>query len=83
MIFAADRILFGGPSGPPGAPVQVRIPEGSSVEHIGDILDSAGVVGNGRRWALDVRLHGDGGGLRAGHVHAARRTSATGSSSRR
>jgi uncharacterized YceG family protein len=66
VIFAADRILFGGPSGPPGAPVQVRIPEGSSVEHIGDILDSAGVVGNGRRWALDVRLHGDGGGLRAG-----------------
>jgi len=66
VIFAADRILFGGPSGPPGAPVQVRIPEGSSVEHIGDILDDAGVVGNGRRWALDVRLHGDGGGLRAG-----------------
>ena len=66
VLFAADRVLFGGPSGPPGAPVQVRIPEGSSVEHIGDILDSAGVVGNGRRWALDVRLHGDGGGLRAG-----------------
>ena len=59
-------MLFGGPSGPPGAPVEVRIPEGSSVEHIGDILDTAGVVGNGRRWALDVRLHGDGGGLRAG-----------------
>ena len=36
------------------------------MEHIGDILDSAGVVGNGRRWALDVRLHGDGGDLRAG-----------------
>ena len=44
----------------------MTIPEGSSVEHIGDILDSAGVVGNGRRWALDVRLHGDGGDLRAG-----------------
>jgi uncharacterized YceG family protein len=66
VLFAADRVLFGGPSGPPGAPVQVTIPEGSSVEHIGDILDTAGVVGNGRRWALDVRVHGDGGGLRAG-----------------
>jgi uncharacterized YceG family protein len=66
VLFAADRVLFGGPSGPPGAPVEVRIPEGASVEHIGDILDKAGVVGNGRRWALDVRLHGDGGGLRAG-----------------
>jgi UPF0755 protein len=65
-LFAADRVLFGGPSGPPGAPVEVRIPEGASVETIGDILDSAGVVGNGRVWALDVRLHGDGGGLRAG-----------------
>ena len=66
VLFAAERVLFGGPSGPPGAPVEVRIPEGASVEHIGDILDAAGVVGNGRRWALDVRLHGDGGGLRAG-----------------
>jgi UPF0755 protein len=66
VLYAADRVLFGGPSGPPGAPVLVRIPEGSSVERIGDILDRAGVVGNGRRWALDVRLHGDGGGLRAG-----------------
>ena len=66
VVFTADRVLFGGPSGPPGAAVEVRIPEGSSVEHIGDILDDAGVVGNGRRWALDVRLHGDGGGLRAG-----------------
>ncbi|MDX6537332.1 MAG: hypothetical protein QOD37_1673 [Gaiellales bacterium] len=65
-LFAADRVLFGGPSGPPGAPVSVTIPEGASVEHIGDILDTAGVVGNGRRWALNVRLHGDGGGLRAG-----------------
>ena len=66
VLFAADRVLFGGPSGPPGAAVEVRIPEGSSVEHIGDILDAAGVVGNGRRWAIDVRLHGDGDGLRAG-----------------
>jgi uncharacterized YceG family protein len=65
-LIAADRVLFGGPSGPPGTAVVVRIPEGTSVEHIGDILDRAGVVGNGRRWALDVRLHGDGGGLRAG-----------------
>jgi UPF0755 protein len=65
-LFAADRVLFGGPSGPPGVPVSVTIPEGASVEHIGDILDTAGVVGNGRRWALNVRLHGDGGGLRAG-----------------
>jgi uncharacterized YceG family protein len=65
-LFAADRVLFGGPSGPPGAPVEVRIPKGSSVERIGDILDAAGVVGNGRIWALNVRLHGDGGGLRAG-----------------
>jgi UPF0755 protein len=65
-LFAADRLLLGGPSGPPGAAVEVRIPEGSSVERIGDILDAAGVVGNGRLWALDVRLHGDGGGLRAG-----------------
>ncbi len=59
-------MLFGDPSGPPGAAVEVRIPEGASVERIGDILDSAGVVGNGRVWALKVRLHGDGGGLRAG-----------------
>jgi uncharacterized YceG family protein len=66
VLFVADRVLFGGPSGPPGAPVTVTIPEGSSVEHIGDILDTAGVVGNGRRWALDVRIHGDGSGLRAG-----------------
>jgi UPF0755 protein len=66
VLFAADRVLFGGPSGPPGAPVSVTIPEGASVEHIGDILDKAGVVGNGRRWALDVRLHGNSGGLRAG-----------------
>ncbi|MDX6598532.1 MAG: hypothetical protein QOE87_2419 [Gaiellales bacterium] len=66
VLFTADRLLFGGPSGPPGAAVVVRIPAGSSVEHIGDILDSAGVVDNGRRWALDVRLHGDSGGLRAG-----------------
>src|SRR4029077_194055 len=65
-LIAADRVLFGGPSGPPGAPVSVTIPEGSSLEHIGDILDRAGVVGNGRRWALNVRLHGDGGDLRAG-----------------
>ena len=65
-LFAADRVLFGGPSGPPGAAVTVRIPEGASVEHIGDILDTAGVVSNGRVWALNVRLHGDGGGLRAG-----------------
>ena len=65
-LFALDRVLFGGPSGPPGATVVVKIPEGASVEHIGDILDSAGVVGNGRRWALDVRLHGDGDDLRAG-----------------
>jgi UPF0755 protein len=65
-LFALDRVIFGGPSGPPGAAVVVTIPQGSSVEHIGDILDSAGVVGNGRRWALDVRLHGDSGGLRAG-----------------
>ncbi len=66
VVFAADRVLFGGPSGPPGAPVQIVIPNGSSVEDIGDILDREGVVGNGRRWALDVRLHGDGGGLRSG-----------------
>jgi UPF0755 protein len=65
-LFAVDRVLFGDASGPPGAPVQVHIPDGSSVERIGDILDSAGVVGNGRVWALKVRLHGDGGGLRAG-----------------
>ena len=65
-LFALDRVLFGGPSGPPGAAVVVKIPEGASVEHIGDILDGAGVVGNGRRWALDVRLHGDGDDLRAG-----------------
>ena len=65
-LFAADRLLFGDPSGPPGAAVEVRIPDGASVERIGDILDSAGVVGNGRVWALKVRLHGDGGGLRAG-----------------
>ena len=65
-LFAADRLLFGGPSGPPGAEVLVQIPEGASVEHIGDILDRAGVVSNGRRWAFDVRLHGDGGDLRAG-----------------
>ena len=65
-LFAVDRVLFGGPSGPPGAAVTVKIPEGASVEHIGDILDSAGVVSNGRRWALDVRLHGNGGDLRAG-----------------
>ena len=82
-LFALDRVLFGGPSGPPGATVVVKIPEGASVEHIGDILDSAGVVGNGRRWALDVRLHGDGGDLRAGTYTPAGRTSATGSSSRR
>jgi uncharacterized YceG family protein len=66
VLFAADRVLFGEPSGPPGAAVQVRIPEGSSVEDIGDILDAADVVGNGRRWALGVRIHGDAGGLRAG-----------------
>jgi UPF0755 protein len=66
VLFAADRLLFGGPSGPVGPLVTVQIPGGASVEHIGDILDSAGVVGNGRRWALDVRLHGDGGDLRAG-----------------
>jgi UPF0755 protein len=66
VLFAADRVLFGGPSGPVGAPVTVTIPEGASVEHIGDILDKAGVVSNGRRWALDVRLHGNGGDLRAG-----------------
>ena len=65
-LFAADRLLFGGPSGPVGPLVTVQIPEGASVEHIGDILDSAGVVGNGRRWALDIRLHGEGGDLRAG-----------------
>ena len=65
-LYAADRVLFGGPSGPPGPPVSVTIPQGASVEHIGDILDRAGVVGNGRRWALDVRLHGNGGDLRAG-----------------
>jgi uncharacterized YceG family protein len=65
-LFAVDRVLFGGPSGPPGAAVSVKIPEGASVEHIGDILDTAGVVSNGRVWALNVRLHGDGGGLRAG-----------------
>ena len=40
-----DRI-FGGPS-EPGAAVKVRIPEGSSVEDIGDILDDAGVVDSG------------------------------------
>ena len=62
-LFAADRLLFGDPSGPPGAAVEVRIPDGASVERIGDILDTAGVVGNGRVWALKVRLHGDGGGL--------------------
>ena len=55
-----------GPSGRRALPLSVHIPEGSSVEHIGDILDRAGVVGNGRRWALNVRLHGDGSGLRAG-----------------
>ena len=65
-LFAVDRVLFGGPSGPPGAAVTVKIPEGASVEHIGDILDRAGVVSNGRVWALNVRLHGDGGDLRAG-----------------
>jgi UPF0755 protein len=65
-VFAVDRVIFGGPSGPPGAAVVVTIPDGASVEHIGDILDGAGVVGNGRVWALNVRLHGDSGGLRAG-----------------
>jgi peptidoglycan lytic transglycosylase G len=72
-LVVADRVLFGGPSGPPGAAVVVKIPQGSSVEHIGDILDRAGVVGNGRRWALDVRLHGDGGDLRAGTYTTLRR----------
>jgi peptidoglycan lytic transglycosylase G len=72
-LFVANRLLFGGPSGPPGAPVEVRIPQGASVEHIGDILDRAGVVGNGRRWALNVRLHGDGSGLRAGTYTTLRR----------
>jgi uncharacterized YceG family protein len=65
-LFAVDRVLFGGPSGPPGAAVTVKIPKGASVEHIGDILDTAGVVSNGRVWALNVRLHGDGGDLRSG-----------------
>jgi uncharacterized YceG family protein len=65
-VFAVDRVLFSGPSGPPGAEVTFKVPDGASVEHIGDILDQAGVVSNGRVWALNVRLHGDGGGLRAG-----------------
>jgi uncharacterized YceG family protein len=73
VLYGADRVLFGGPSGPPGAAVTVTIPQGASVERIGDILDRAGVVSNGRRWALDMRLHGNGGDLRAGtytlHLH--------------
>ena len=31
-------VLFGGPSGPVGPLVTVQIPQGASVEHIGDIL---------------------------------------------
>jgi uncharacterized YceG family protein len=62
----ADRRLFGGSGGDPGAAVEVTIPDGSSVDAIGDILDRAGVVGNGSGWAIKVRLKGDGDAFKPG-----------------
>jgi UPF0755 protein len=61
-----DRTLFGDSGGAVGPLVSVRIPPGTGVGDIGDILDAAGVVSNGQAWALRVRINGDGDQLQPG-----------------
>jgi UPF0755 protein len=55
-----------------GAPVTVRIPEGSSTGEIGDLLAERGVVGSGFFFALRARLSGARDELRAGEVRLRR-----------
>ena len=78
----ADRRLFGGGGGDPGAAVEVTIPEGSSVDAIGDILDRAGVVGNGSELGHQGAPQGRRRRVQARHATRCARTRTTRSSSR-
>lgn len=62
------------PSGAPGAPVTVKIPEGASTQRIAAILDRAGVVESARVFRLYVRAKGQGP-FKAGTYSLRRNTS--------
>ena len=51
---------------PPGQPVQIEIPQGSSTAEIGQLLADIGVVGNANRFRYEARSMGADGELRAG-----------------
>jgi len=59
------------PSGPPGAPVVVQIPDGTSTSGIAQLLADDGVISNAFLFQLYVRVNGDGP-FRAG-VYSLRR----------
>ena len=53
------------PAGPPGAPIKVTIPLGSSTQRIGSILDDRSVITSARVFKIYTRVNG-GGPFQAG-----------------
>jgi UPF0755 protein len=62
------------PSGPPGDPVKLTIPLGSSTQRIGRLLDEQGVITSAQVFRLYTRLRG-GGPFQAGEYTLARNMS--------
>jgi UPF0755 protein len=61
------------PPGPPGAPVTVAIPPGTSGVGIANRLDRAGVLSSARVFRIYLRVRGGGGGFQAGEYQLRRR----------
>jgi len=63
------------PSGPPGEPVAVSVPQGTSVAAIASLLEDAGVIGSASAFRLYLRTKGGGSGFKAGDYELPRRSS--------
>jgi UPF0755 protein len=67
----ADHL--GAPADPSAtAPIEVRIPQGTSPRGLGPVLEAAGVVDSGDDFTTYIRLTGEGGCLKAGRFRLAR-----------
>jgi UPF0755 protein len=62
------------PAGPPGDPVKLTIPLGSSSQRIGNLLDEKGVITSASVWKYYLRLNG-GGPFQAGEYTLAKNMS--------
>jgi UPF0755 protein len=62
------------PAGPPGEPVKLTIPMGSSTQAIGKLLDSAGIITSADMFRYYIRLNG-GGPFQAGEYTLAKNMS--------